>query len=215
MTCAPAWISPCAAPLRTAPARSARISIRIGKQTAISWPVFAEMREQWKGRIALQASPCSRSSIAAEDEPQFRAIVQAVARHGGILGGVTFLGDPPGPKLELALDRIFAAAIAQRPRPRPARRRELLARRPQPRAHRARRAAPPLQGSHRRRPLLLARASLRRGSRRASIERVGEAGIAVVSLPMCNMYLQDRGAGARRAGAASRRCTSSMPPAFP
>jgi cytosine deaminase len=27
------------------------------------------------------------------------------------------------------------------------------------------------------------------------IERVGEAGIAVVSLPMCNMYLQDREAG--------------------
>ena len=27
----------------------------LGKQTAISWPVFAEMREQWKGRIALQA----------------------------------------------------------------------------------------------------------------------------------------------------------------
>ncbi len=37
------------------------------------------------------------------------------------------------------------------------------------------------------------------------IGKVGEAGIAVVSLPMCNMYLQDRTArAARRAGAASR-----------
>ena len=29
------------------------------------------------------------------------------------------------------------------------------------------------------------------------IERVGEAGIAVVALPMCNMYLQDRQATER------------------
>ncbi len=27
----------------------------LGKQAAISWPVFEEMREAWKGRIALQA----------------------------------------------------------------------------------------------------------------------------------------------------------------
>ena len=47
------------------------------------------------------------------------------------------------------------------------------------------------------------------------IAKVAEAGIAVVSLPMCNMYLQDRRPAARRAGAVSRRCTSLMPPASP
>ena len=51
--------------------------------------------------------------------------------------------------------------------------------------------------------------------RAAIIAKVAEAGIAVVSLPMCNMYLQDRQAAARRAGAASRRCMSLPPPASP
>ena len=47
-------------------------------------------------------------------------------------------------------------------------------------------------------------------ARRDASTRVAEAGIAVVSLPMCNMYLQDRRTRrhARRAGAASRCCTS-------
>src|SRR5690606_21588001 len=31
--------------------------------------------------------------------------------------------------------------------------------------------------------------------RRRVIDRLGEAGIAIVALPMCNMYLQDRAAG--------------------
>ena len=39
--------------------------------------------------------------------------------------------------------------------------------------------------------------------RAATISKVAEARIAIVSLPMCNMYLQDRqSGGARRAGAA-------------
>ena len=35
-----------------------------------------------------------------------------------------------------------------------------------------------------------------------TIEAVAKAGVSVVSLPMCNMFLQDRRPGARRAGAA-------------
>ena len=84
----------------------------LGKQAAISWPVFAEMREQWNGRIALQGVAIFPVDLAVDDEPQFRAIAETVARHGGILGGITFGGDPPGPKLELALDRLFAMATA-------------------------------------------------------------------------------------------------------
>ena len=43
----------------------------IGAQTAISWPVFAELREDWRGRIALQATvavPDRRR--ARRDEPR-------------------------------------------------------------------------------------------------------------------------------------------------
>ena len=84
----------------------------LGKQAAISWPVFAEMREQWRDRIALEAVALFPVDLAVDDEAAFRAIVETVARHGGILGGITFLGGAPGPRLELALDRLFAMAIA-------------------------------------------------------------------------------------------------------
>src|SRR5690606_36026530 len=57
----------------------------IGKQTAITWPVFAEVREAWKDRIALQAVSLYPADIAVDDEPQFRAMVETVARHGGVL----------------------------------------------------------------------------------------------------------------------------------
>ena len=84
----------------------------LGKQAAISWPVFAEMREQWKDRIALQAVALFPIDLAVDDESQFRALAATVVRHGGILGGITFLGEKPGPMLELALDRLFGIAIA-------------------------------------------------------------------------------------------------------
>ncbi|MCZ7659352.1 MAG: cytosine deaminase [Xanthobacteraceae bacterium] len=166
----------------------------VGAQTAISWPVFAEMREAWKGRIALQAVALFPVDIAADDAPQFRAIVETVARHGGVLGGVTFLDEPPGPKLELALDRIFAAARAHgldldfhvdesnSPDARTLERIALAARRHG--------FAGRILAGH---CCSLALADDAEHAR--VVERTGEAGIAVVSLPMCNMYLQDRAAG--------------------
>jgi cytosine deaminase len=166
----------------------------LGKQAAISWPVFAEMREQWKDRIALQAVAIFPVDLAVDDEPQFRTIAETVARHGGILGGITFLGDPPGPKLELALERLFAMAMAQGL--------DLD-------LHVDESCSPDAASLER-----IAIAALRHRfkgrivaghccslalaadeDRTRTIERVAEAGIAVVSLPMCNMYLQDREAG--------------------
>jgi hypothetical protein len=84
----------------------------IGKQTAISWGVFAEMREQWKGRITLQAASIYPTEFAIDDEPQFRAMVETVARHGGVLGGLTYMGEPLTPKTDAALDKVFEAAQA-------------------------------------------------------------------------------------------------------
>ena len=166
----------------------------LGKQAAISWPVFAEMREQWKDRITLQAVALFPIDIAVDDEPQFRAIAETVARHGGILGGITFLGDAPGPKLELALDRLFASAMAHgldvnlhvdescSPDARSLERIAVAALR------------------HRFKGRVVAghccSLSLAPDEDRArTIDKLGEAGVAIVSLPMCNMYLQDRAAG--------------------
>lgn len=166
----------------------------LGKQAAISWPVFAEMRETWKDRIALQAVALFPTELAVDDEPQFRMIVNIVARHGGKLGGLTFVGEAPGPKLELALDRTFAMAAAHGL--------DLD-------LHVDESTSPDARGLER-----IALAAVRHrfmgrivvghccsltlaedDYRKRVIELLGEANVAVVSLPMCNMYLQDRSPG--------------------
>jgi cytosine deaminase len=166
----------------------------IGKQTGISWPLFAEMREQWKGRIALQAVSIYPVDCAIDDEPQFRAMVDTVARHGGVLGGLTFLGEPPGAKTDAALDKVFAAAIANGL--------DLDFHVDESNSPLARTLGRIADAALRHKfsgrivaghccSLALADDT----ERAAIIAKVAQAGIAVVSLPMCNMYLQDRKAG--------------------
>jgi cytosine/creatinine deaminase len=166
----------------------------IGLQTAISWPVFAQVRETWKDRIALQAVSIYPVETAIEDEPQFRAMVETVARHGGVLGGITFLGQAPSEKLDRALDRVFAAAKAHgldldfhvdessSPDARTLGRIADAALR--------HRFAGKILAGH-----CCSLALYGENERADVIAKIGEAGIAVVSLPMCNMYLQDRQAG--------------------
>jgi cytosine deaminase len=166
----------------------------IGKQTAISWPAFAEMRAAWKGRIALQAVALYPSDIAVDDEPQFRTIVDTAARHGGVLGAITFLGEAPGPKLEAALDRMFAAAAANgldidlhvdestSPDARSLERIALAALRHKFKGR--------VVAGH-----CCSLSIMPDADRERTIATLGEAGVAIVSLPMCNMYLQDRTAG--------------------
>src|SRR5258705_4785617 len=67
----------------------------IGEATGTSWSVFAEIREHWKGRIALQAVALFPVELAIDDEVQFLDVVRTVARYGGVLGGVTCLDGVP------------------------------------------------------------------------------------------------------------------------
>ena len=166
----------------------------IGDQTAISWPVFAELREAWRGRIALQAVALFPVLFAVDEPAQFEAIVATVARYGGLLGGLTFMNEPISPKLDAALNHLFQAAAAHGL---------------DVDFHVDESDSPDARSLER-----IAHAALRnkfRGKitcghccslavqddagRARVIERIGEAGIAVVSLPMCNMYLQDRSPG--------------------
>ena len=78
----------------------------VAPQEEISWPVFEEMRERWRGRIDLQGA-CLFGIEAARDEKWFASLVRRVAAAGGVLGAVTYMV----PDLEELLDRIFAAAI--------------------------------------------------------------------------------------------------------
>jgi cytosine/creatinine deaminase len=74
----------------------------MGPQSAISWPVLAQMRDRWVGRIDLQGV-----SLAMPDHyvgKDGERLADLVADHGGILGAVVI--DDPAPKLE----RVFSLA---------------------------------------------------------------------------------------------------------
>jgi len=164
------------------------------KQTPISWPLFAEMREHWKGRIALQAVALFPIDFALNDEANFRALVETVAKHGGILGGLTFLGEAPNAKTDAMLDKIFEAAIANGL--------DLDFHVDESDSPKARSLGQIANAAlrHKFNGRIVAghccSLALADDNERTTImAKIAEARIAVVSLPMCNMYLQDRVAG--------------------
>jgi len=160
----------------------------LGAQTAISWPVFREMRADWAGRIALQAA--ALTTIDMVGGAAFIAVADEAARSGGVLGAVTF----PVPDMAARLDRFFAIAAE----------RELDAdfhvdetQDPGSRTLRAVAEAVLRTGFAGR--VLVGHACSLAGQPAAeaadTMDRVAEAGLAVVSLPLCNLYLQDRAPG--------------------
>jgi cytosine deaminase len=161
----------------------------IGKQIGISWPVFAEMREAWAGRVELQAVALF-SIEHVSDRAHVSNVSAAVVDHDGVMGGVTYMV----PELDQNLDILFRVAAdkgldldfhvdeTQDPTSRS--------------LHHIAEAAVRHRFSGQ--VTVGHCCSLARQSEdaiKATIDRVAEAGIAVVSLPMCNMYLQDRLAG--------------------
>jgi cytosine deaminase len=160
----------------------------VGPQTAITWPVFARMRDAWAGRIALQGVSLSAIDRVGTDE--FVAIADTVAEYGGVLGCVAF----SMPDLDARLDRFFRIAAE----------RGLAAdfhvdetQDPDSRALRA--VAEAVLRARFDAPVLCGHAcSLARqpeAEAAQTVARVAEAGLSVVSLPLCNLYLQDRQPG--------------------
>ncbi len=158
-------------------------------QHRISWELFREIRDAWAGRIELQAA--SIVGIERALEPAYlEELCAIVAEAGGLLGMVTY----PFPDLPDALDACFRAAQTHGL--------DLdfhVDETDDPQADALRQFAD---------------AALRHGfggkmtaghccslalqdtdTAARTMDLVAEAGIAVVSLPMCNMYLQDRSAG--------------------
>ncbi len=157
-------------------------------QDAISWPVFAEMRERWRGRIELQAVslvlPREYRGAAGE------RLADRVAEHRGRLGIVLF----PMPDLARDLERFVALAedrgleldchVDENLDP-ASTTLDLLAR-----TVLRRRFSRRVVAGH-----CCSLSVLEEERRAAILERVRDAGIAIVSLPMCNLYLQDRRPG--------------------
>ncbi len=155
-------------------------------QHKTSWPVFAEMRERWAGRVDLQGvSIFAINEFLNEDFAN--SIVETVADHGGVLGAVTFMIPDLDRAIELIMHRAANRGLDLD-------------------FHVDETGDPNAHSLH-----AIADAALRtdfpgrivvghccslavqpEAEAEATMERVAEAGIAVVSLPMCNMYLQDR-----------------------
>jgi cytosine/creatinine deaminase len=157
-------------------------------QHRITWPLFGDLRERWADRITLQA--VSLVSLHDLRGAFAQELADLVAKYGGVFNCATFML----PELDRQLDRIFALA-----------------------------AEPGLDldfhvdetaDAHARSLRHIAQAALRRGfagrilcghccslarQEPKEVERtlalVREAGIAVVSLPLCNLYLIDRSPG--------------------
>lgn len=155
-------------------------------QHEITWDVFSKVREEWAGRVELQA--CSIvGPDTAMNPAELDAVARTVAAHGGILGGSI----AAYPEAQAAIVRTLETAgelgltvdlhIDETTDP------ESSA------------------------LLHLAEAVIETGFKgavtaghccslsvqdpavaRETIERVAEAGISIVSLPMCNIYLMNR-----------------------
>ncbi|RWC34034.1 MAG: cytosine deaminase [Mesorhizobium sp.] len=80
----------------------------VAPQEEISWPVFETIREKWRGRIELQAA-CLLGIEGVRDGKWFERLAKRVAAANGVLGVVTYML----PDLEELLDQVFAQAIKQ------------------------------------------------------------------------------------------------------
>jgi cytosine deaminase len=161
----------------------------IAPQDDISWPVFAELRDAWAGRIALQAA-CLMGIDAVGETPEFTHTADLVAQHGGTLGVVTY----PVPDLRDRL-RLFFRTAKDRGLTADFHSDETM----DPSAESLRAIAEVAMEESFDAPIVVGHCcslSTQDESRAMdTLDLVAKAGLHVVSLPMCNLYLQDRHPG--------------------
>ncbi|APO79331.1 cytosine deaminase-like protein (plasmid) [Rhizobium etli 8C-3] len=158
----------------------------IDPQHRISFDVFDEVREAWKDRIALQAVALFPMELMT-DAAYFADLVTVVRNQGGLLGGVTKMG----PDLAWQLDRLFRAAadngldvdlhVDETDDPGAETLKAI--------------AASVIRNGFQGKVTAGHCCSLARqddGLAQRTVELVARAGLSIISLPMCNMYLQDR-----------------------
>ncbi len=161
-------------------------------QDGITWPVFAEMRAAWRGRIELQGV----SLVGPDhllDRESLEALAKIAKRHGGILGGAI----ASHPRSAEAMRNVVAMAAqydldidihADETLDPASRTLEDLAD-----AVIAARFGGSVVAGH-----CCALAVQDSETQKRTIDKVARANIAVVSLPMCNLYLQDRAEAGHR-----------------
>lgn len=164
----------------------------IPPQEQISWPVFDEMRSDWKGRIDLQAvCLVGVDRVDPDGDGAFGETADLVANTGGILGTVTY----PMPDLEARLENFLAMATQ----------RNLAVdfhvdETGDPSVATLRTIAETVIKTGFDAPVVCGHCCSLAVQDESEADRtmdlVAEAGLSIVSLPLCNLYLQDRsGAG--------------------
>lgn len=158
-------------------------------QYARSWPVFAELRDTWAGKVEMQAA-CLVSCEGFSREGEFRDIADTVAEVGGVLGMVTYQVSDLKKRLlgffEMAGERGLSADFHVD---------ETM----DPGSETLRTIAVTAREVGFDMPIVVGHCcSLStQADPRAydTLDLVARAALQVVSLPMCNLYLQDRKAG--------------------
>lgn len=157
----------------------------MGNQAEISFSAFRALRAAWADRLILQAVALVPLDLYLT--PAGEKLADLVAESGGVLGGVAYMN----PDLEAQIDRVFALAQERN----------------LPLDFHTDESGNPSDITLR----YVARAALRQefleqvvcghccslavqsqAEAMQTIERVRQARIGIVSLPMCNLYLQDR-----------------------
>lgn len=160
----------------------------IPPQDAISFPVFAQKRAEWAGRITLQAA-CLIGAGDFSTDGAFRRTADIVAAHGGVLGMVTY----PLPDIGARI-RQFLTMAAERGLSADFHVDETL----DPASNTLRLIAEAVLDTGFSAPVVVGHccsvSAMDEAVALATLDLAARAGLQVVSLPMCNLYLQDRSA---------------------
>lgn len=155
-------------------------------QDKISWPVFSQLRAQWAGKIDLQAVSLNGCD-SVDLNGRFLRTAELVKEHGGVLGLVAY----PMDELDSILHRFFELAATM----------DLevdfhVDETMDPSVECVRNVCRAIiETGFSRRVTLghLCSISVQNESRaKDTLDLMAEAQVHVVSLPMCNLYLQDR-----------------------
>ncbi|MEL6452081.1 MAG: cytosine deaminase [Pseudomonadota bacterium] len=151
-----------------------------------SWPLFSRLRADWAGRIDLQAA-CLANLEMVDDPDRFVTIADLIARHDGVLGGLTVPSDRLPGQLQ-----TFLGAAQDRGLPADFHVDETT----DPQVNTLRDIAQAVLDHRFDQPVVVGHlcslSTMPEAEALATLDLMAKAGLHVVSLPMCNLYLQDR-----------------------
>lgn len=158
----------------------------LAPQHRISFEVFSEVRDAWKGKVDIQAAALFPLD-AITDDAYFNDLVSVIVEHKGLLGGLTQMWPDLDARLDLLMRTAADNGLDIDLHVDETQAREVLTLRAIAEAKLRNRFEGAVTVGH-----CCSLARQEDDVAKATIDKVAEAGISVVSLPMCNMYLQDR-----------------------